>query len=98
MSRTTRPVMQLDSQARPLPTSGDWTAFRGAYVAGTQNIEYSGFAKPGTAEGELRWQICRMTYDALNNITAIQWPVNASGAVSNDFEFSWTARAGYTYV
>lgn len=98
MSRLTRPVMQLDSQGRPLPTSGDWDAFRGAYFAGTTNLQYGGFAKIGSAEGSLVWQIFLCAYDANNNLTSITWPVNAAGQVSNDFEFSWTARAGYVYV
>ena len=97
MSRTTRPVMQVDSQARALPTSGDWTTFRGAYV-GT-NLIYGGFAKPGSAETVAVWQIFRCTHDAANNITAIQWPISpTTGAVSNDFEFIWTNRAALTYV
>lgn len=98
MSRTTRPVMQLDSQGRPLPSSGDWAEMRGAYVAGTTNLEYGGFAKLGAAEGILVWQIFKCAYDASNNLVSIKWPINAAGQCSNDFEFSWTGRAGYTYV
>ena len=98
MSRTTRPVMQLDSQARPLPTSGDWTEFRGDYYPGTTNLRYGGFAKPGTATSIAHWQIFYCTYDASNNITAIMWPLNGSGAASNDYEFVWDNRAALTYV
>lgn len=98
MSRSTRPVMQLDSQARALPTSGDWTTFRGDYYPGTTNLRYAGFAKPGTATSAALWQIFYCTYDASNNITSILWPVNASGATSNDFEFIWNNRAALTYV
>ena len=96
MSRTTRPVMQLDSQGRPLPSSGDYTTFRGTYV-GT-NLIYGGFAKPGSNEGALVWQIFLCTYDGANNLLTIKWPVNTAGAASADFEFSWTNRGGYTYV
>ena len=96
MSRTTRPVNQLDSQGRPLPTSGDWTTFRGQYT-GT-NLIYGGFAKPGSAEGIPVWQIFLCAYDASNNLLSIKWPTNSLGAVSNDYEFSWTNRAGYVYV
>ena len=98
MSRKTRPCMQVDAQARPLPTSGDWTTFRGDYYPGTTNLRYGGFARPGMDTSDSQWQIFYCTYDALNNMTSILWPINATGAVSNDFEFIWNNRAAYTYV
>ena len=96
MSRTTRPVLQLDSQGRALPTSGDMTEFRGDYT-GT-NMIYAGFAKPGADEGCNVWTICKMTYDGSSNLTSVKWPKNTSGVASNDYEFNWTGRAGYTFV
>ena len=98
MSRSTRPVMQIDSQTRPLPSSGDWTTFRGTYYAGTTNIEYAGFAKPGTAITAPYWQLFYCTYDVNNNLLTLTWPTNAGGAISNDFEFRWDLRAGYVYA
>jgi hypothetical protein len=99
MSRTTRPVMQIDSQRSLLPSSGDWTTKRFAYVAGTSNIEYAAFAKPGSAEGSLVWQIFKLAYDIADNLISVKYPISpTTGAVSNDFEFSWTAHAGYSYI
>lgn len=98
MSRSTRPVMQLDAQARALPSSGDWTTFRGEYYAGTSNLKYGSMAKPGSPEGNNVWQLFLCAYDASNNLISIKWPINSSGAASSDFEFNWTGRAGYTYV
>ncbi len=98
MSRTTRPLNQLDAQGRPLVSSGEWTEFRGAYVPGTTNLLYGGFARVGATEGSSVWQIFTCEYDASNNMTARKWPVNASGVPSSDFEFSWTNRAAYTYA
>lgn len=98
MSRKTRPMLQLDAQARALPTSGDWNTFRGEYYAATTNLKYGGFARPGAAEGDLVWQIFLCAYDASNNLVSIKWPTNPLGAESSDFEFSWTARATYVYA
>lgn len=98
MSRTTRPVMQLDSQARALPSSGDWTTFRGDYWPGTTNLRYAGMAKPGTATSIARWQICYLQYDAANNLLSILWPTNADGVISNDYEFIWDNRAALVYA
>lgn len=72
-------------------------AFQGDYLGGT-NLIYKGFAKPGSSQTEKVWQIAKCTYDVNNNITAIQWPINATGAASNDYEFQWSLRASYTYV
>ena len=96
MSRSTRPINQLDAQGRVLTSSGDWTTFRGEYT-GT-NLIYAGFAKPGAAEGDNEWQISKMTYDASGNILTVKWPTKDDGTVSSDFEFNWTGRAGYVFA
>lgn len=62
------------------------------------NPIYLGRAKAGTSEGELKWQIRFITYDGNEGITDIDWPQNDEGNPSTDFEFSWTARASYTYA
>ena len=98
MSRQTRPMLRIDAQGRDLPSSGDWNTFRGAYIAGTTKLEYAGFARVGADEGQLVWQIFKCTYDANNNLLTIKWPKNPLGFVSNDYEFSWTAKAGLTYA
>mgnify|MGYP001558684971 CR=1 FL=1 len=96
MSRKTRPATQTDANFRPIQDSELWTTFRGDYT-GT-NLIYAGSARPGASTAEAVWQIRRMTYDASNNITAIEWPVNSDGAVSADFEFIWNNRAALTYA
>lgn len=96
MSRSTRPVTQLDSQGRVLPSSGDWTTFRGEYTGA--NLIYSGFAKPGSDESIAVWQIAKLAYDGTGNLLSMKYPVNSSGAVSSDFEFKWSDRASYSYL
>lgn len=82
-------------------------AFRGEYTG--DNLIYKGFARPGADEGELVWQIAFLTYDASGNVLTITWPkklvspdsgvtFTSSGTPSNDYEFSWTDRASYTYA
>lgn len=53
---------------------------------------YIGHAAPGTATTATAWQIQKITYDANNNITDVQF---ASG--SNDYGFAWDSRTGYSY-
>ncbi|NHZ84348.1 MAG: hypothetical protein GWP19_00515 [Planctomycetia bacterium] len=95
MSRAGRPIMQRDPQGNVMPTSDSYLAFRGAYT-GT-NLIYGAFSRPGTPEGDLKWQIFKCEYDGSNNITAIKWPQNASSVAVAEFEFSYTDRATYTY-
>lgn len=90
-----RPFGYLDAQGRVIPDSFNDNAFRGDYV-GTDMI-YKGFARPGAAEGSLVWQIAKMAYDGSHNLLSITWPQNSLGAASNDYQFSWTLRATYTY-
>jgi hypothetical protein len=54
-------------------------------------IEYIGYANPGSAEGDLVWQIRKMVYTG----TSITQTNFADG--SRSFEKSWTSRASYTY-
>ena len=96
MSRRTLPIMKLDAQGRELPSSGDWTTFRAAYVTGTSNIEYAGFARPGAAEDEAVWQIMFFEYDG-NNLISVKYPEDDNDIASSDFIFVWDDRATYTY-
>lgn len=96
MSGKNRPYVQLDSQLREIYDSVDDLAFRGEYD-GDNNLIYKGFARAGSSESSLVWQIAFLQYDGNNNLTSITWPKDATGAVSNDYEFSWTDRASYTY-
>jgi len=61
------------------------------------NVLYLGLAKVGSAEGDEVWQISFHAWDAVNALTSRIWPENSEGNASSEYEFSWTARAGYTY-
>lgn len=95
MSRATRQLIQVDANFRDIPISDTYLAFRGDYT-GT-NLIYAGFARPGTAESDVKWQLRKLTYDGSNNLTKVEWPQNSAGGVSADFEFSWTDRTSYVY-
>lgn len=92
----TRPMGKVDSQGRVIPTSYDDLAFRAEYT-GT-NMIYKGFSRVGASEGSLAWQIAKLTYDGSNNLVSVIWPEDSNGNASTEYEFSWTARAGYTFV
>lgn len=90
-----RPFNRLDAGERPIYDSVDDLAFRGEYT-GTDLI-YKGFARTGAATSAAVWQIAKLTYDVSHNILSITWPENDQGNASNDYEFAWDSRAGYTY-
>ncbi len=56
------------------------------------NAIYIGRAEPGTANASALWQIFKMTYDASNNMTALNW---ANG--NDNFVHSWDLKATYDY-
>lgn len=60
------------------------------------NPTYLGRAKAGTLVGEEKWQIRKITYDAAQGVTAIEWPQD-SGLASADFKFSWSDVLTYTF-
>lgn len=92
---STRPMGKIDSQGRVIPTSYDDLAFRAEYT-GT-NMIYKAFSRVGKAEGDLAWQLAKLSYDT-DNLVSVTWPVDADGKASTEYEFSWTDRASYTYV
>jgi len=53
------------------------------------NPLYVGFAKPGVLEGEQKWQIRKVEYDANEGVTSVTWPQNSEGNASRNFEFTW---------
>ena len=61
------------------------------------NPIYIAFAKADSAEGDNVWQIRKCAWDATSSLTSMKWPENADGIASTNYEFSYTARAGYTY-
>lgn len=91
-----RPCARKDAQGNVIPGSFDDMSFRGQYT-GT-NLVYKGFARPGSATSSPVWQIAFLTYDGSGNILSITWPENPEGKASNDYQFIWDNRAGYTYV
>lgn len=91
------PVGKLDAQGRLDQDSFLDEAFLGDYVGGI-NLIYKGFARPGSSAAAAVWQIAKLSYDANNNITAIQWPKLTGGQVSSEYEFIWNNRAALTYV
>ena len=58
---------------------------------------YAAWALPGTGNGDARWRIIYMTYDSSDQMTAFDYPQDASGNESAEFEFEWDERASYTY-
>jgi len=93
---TTRPMGKVDSQGRVIPTSYDDLAFRAEYTG--SNMIYKGFSRAGRTEGSLAWQIAKLSYDGADNLSSVTWPQDSDGNASTEYEFSWTARASYTYV
>ena len=90
-----RPMGRTDAQGRVIPDSFVDESFRGAY-SGT-NLIYKGFARPGAAEDAPVWQLAKLAYDGSDNLLSIKWPQDANGKACNDYQFQWSARAGYTY-
>lgn len=57
---------------------------------GDGQAEYIGYALPGTAEGSAKWLIKKLTYDASNRVTDIDF---ADDVV--EFTKIWDSRATY---
>lgn len=93
--RVNRPRASINPQGYVIPDSFENESFRGEYD-GSNNLIYAGFARPGASEGESVWQIQKLAYSG-TNLTSIKWPTKSNTQVSNDYEFSWTNRATYTY-
>ena len=89
-----RPTALIDPLSRAIVQSWNDRAYRGEVSGG--NLIYVAFARPGSAEGSLVWMIKFIQYSGGQPIS-ITYPQNASGHASNDYEFSWTLRATYTY-
>lgn len=90
-----RPMARKDAQGNIiLPSFGDMA--QRYDLDGGANVVYKGLARPGAVEGSLVWQIQKMAYSG-STVTSVTWPQNPSGVASSEFQFSWTARASYTY-
>lgn len=92
-----RPRTFVDSEGRVIYDSVDYLEVRLEYD-GSNNPIYIGWSRPGAGlEGDLVWQIAKLAYDGSNNLTSVKWPQNSGGIPTAEFQFSWTARATYTY-
>ena len=58
----------------------------------TQDIEYVGYAAPGSATNEKVWKIINITYNVNDNIESV---IFAEG--TRKFDKEWDNRADYTY-
>ena len=68
-------------------------AYRAAYDS-SSNVEYEGWAAPGTATSAAEWVIAKHTYDGSNRITATQW----AGTPVASFTATWDNRTSETYA
>lgn len=62
-------------------------AYRAAYDANS-NVEYEGWAAPGSATSSAVWIVAKHTYDSNNRLTATQWAAT-SGSPAADFDQIW---------
>jgi hypothetical protein len=90
-----RPNVSNDPNFVSIQDSALDESFRGEYAG--DNLTYKGYAQPGSAEGDSIWQLAFLTYDVSGNVLSIKFPQLPNGVASNDYLFSWTGRAGYTY-
>jgi hypothetical protein len=91
-----QPILQQDANQNVIQESYlSGMKFVGEYT-GT-NLIYRGYARPGVATSEAKWQICKMTYDGDDNVTNIDWPEADNGSASSEFIFVWDDRASYTF-
>ncbi len=103
MAVSKRPRAYTTGNDVVIPDSMLDESFRGEYD-GSNNLIYKGFARPGSSESQEVWQIAKLAYDAGNNVISIKWPAledfygTVSSQASNDYRFSWTDRATYTYL
>jgi len=88
------PILKLDSNHNLIQDSYNDQTYRAAYD-GSNNLEYEGWAVPGTAEGTRAWKIRKRAYST-TYLTSIKYPEISSKA-SSDYSFSWTDKATYTY-
>ena len=58
----------------------------------SQDIEYVGYAAPGSATSETVWKIIKIIYDGNDNIVQVLF---AEG--TRKFDKEWDERASYSY-
>lgn len=82
---------QILDQRRVSLTGGGVYTIKLDYDASANPI-YIGLALPGSSPSDALWQIRKLTFDAFNNVTDLQY---ANG--STEFVFAWTGRVALSY-
>lgn len=77
---------EFSSLTRPEPFN-----YKASYDS-NNNVEYEGWAIPGSATSDAVWMICKHAYDASNNLITTQW---ADGA---NFTQIFDNRTSLTYT
>jgi hypothetical protein len=57
------------------------------------NLEYIGFAAPGSLPGDKVWSIRKLVYDVSDNLLSVRY---ADGVAT--FNKEWDERTSYTYI
>lgn len=96
-SRTNRPLKYGPADRREFIVQDSEVALQAQNDASGNPI-YIGRAKVGTPTSEAKWQIQFLTWDGNNAILSVEWPQNAAGNPSAEYEFEWDERATYTYA
>jgi len=60
------------------------------------NPIFLGRAKAGIGLSEEKWQIRKVSYDTNSGVTRVQWPINADGVASTEFELAWNSETDLT--
>lgn len=60
------------------------------------NPIFLGRAKAGEPLDQEKWQIRKITYDASQGVTRVEWPQNDESAASTDYEFIWSTVSNLT--
>jgi len=94
--RTNRPLKFGQKDRREFIVQDSEVALRIEYD-GSNNPIYIGRAKVGVLPGEVKWQLQSLSYDGSDNLISIEWPQNAAGNASAEYEFEYDERATYTY-
>jgi len=90
-----RPFKYGANDRREFIVQNSEVAFRAVNDA-NGNPTHLARAKAGTETSEDKWQICKITYDANQGITAVEWP-QIGGIASSNFIFIFDDVLTYTY-
>lgn len=60
------------------------------------NPIFLGRAKVGVGLDDAKWQIRKITYDANDGVSRVEWPQNDEGKASSEYEFAWSQASQLT--